>query len=83
VKCEAYFTGAAPSKRLQLDGLKRIGFCNPVNGYNFIAHPSQSLTLSVPHACHLHDFLSLKVGENTQSICAVNPIFPKHIFSLK
>jgi hypothetical protein len=34
VKCEAYFTGATPSKRLQLDGLKRIGLCNPVNGYN-------------------------------------------------
>jgi len=24
---------AAPCKRLQLGGLKRIGFCNPVNGY--------------------------------------------------
>jgi hypothetical protein len=33
VKCEAYFTGAAPCKRLQLGGLKRIGRCTPLNGY--------------------------------------------------
>ena len=32
VKCEAYFTGAAPCKRLKPGGLKRIGLCNPVNG---------------------------------------------------
>ncbi|MEN8807026.1 MAG: hypothetical protein ABF291_06050, partial [Desulfobacterales bacterium] len=27
---------AAPCKRLQLGGLKRIGLCNPVNGYKII-----------------------------------------------
>jgi hypothetical protein len=30
VKCEAYFNGAAPCKRLQLGGSKRIGRCTPV-----------------------------------------------------
>jgi hypothetical protein len=34
VKCEAYFTGAAPGKRLQSGGLKRIGLVKPV-GYLF------------------------------------------------
>ena len=33
VKCEAYFTGAAPCMRLQLDGMKHIGVGKPVNGY--------------------------------------------------
>jgi hypothetical protein len=34
VKCEAYFTGAAPCKRFQFVVLKRIGLCNSIKGYD-------------------------------------------------
>jgi hypothetical protein len=48
VKCEAYFTGAAPCKRFQLSGLNRIGLRTPVNGCQTVNRcPSTILLLPI------------------------------------
>jgi hypothetical protein len=51
VKCEAYFTGAAPCKRRQWGGLKRFGLCNPMTSYQLFIRSFSNIKISqAPHS---------------------------------
>jgi hypothetical protein len=73
VKCEAYFTGAAPCKRLQLGGLKRIGFCIPVNGYNRFTHRNRTDTLFQMHRREISEKEVKKIIKNSEQIVEIRP----------
>jgi len=68
---------AAPCKHLQLGGLKRIGLCNPVNGYQHqtfgcLHKDSKSWAWKskfVPLGCSKPSAMLSSTGTSTQAVC--------------